>query len=112
VVKEAFDRAIIDRRWLSYADFELDLEHAIRNPTEPWRKWEGDFTPFDDTAQELSTWYGFSEKYKQDRERARNAPPPSLFPSAEPIINPLRGIGRNDPCYCGSGHKYKKCCLQ
>ena len=20
------------------------------------------------------------------------------------------GIGRNDPCYCGSGRKYKKCC--
>jgi uncharacterized protein len=21
-----------------------------------------------------------------------------------------RKIGRNDPCYCGSGKKYKKCC--
>lgn len=21
-------------------------------------------------------------------------------------------IGRNDPCYCGSGKKYKKCCLK
>lgn len=21
------------------------------------------------------------------------------------------GIGRNDPCYCGSGKKFKKCCL-
>ena len=21
-------------------------------------------------------------------------------------------IGRNDPCFCGSGKKYKKCCLQ
>lgn len=21
-------------------------------------------------------------------------------------------INRNDPCYCGSGKKYKKCCLQ
>lgn len=20
-------------------------------------------------------------------------------------------IGRNDPCYCGSGQKYKKCCM-
>ena len=20
-------------------------------------------------------------------------------------------IGRNDPCYCGSGKKYKKCCM-
>jgi len=21
-------------------------------------------------------------------------------------------IGRNDPCYCGSGKKFKKCCLK
>jgi len=21
-------------------------------------------------------------------------------------------IGRNDPCHCGSGKKYKKCCLE
>ncbi len=20
-------------------------------------------------------------------------------------------LGRNDPCHCGSGHKYKQCCL-
>ncbi|HDP54206.1 MAG TPA: prepilin peptidase, partial [Bacteroidetes bacterium] len=25
-------------------------------------------------------------------------------------INPLKTIGRNDPCPCGSGKKYKKCC--
>lgn len=25
--------------------------------------------------------------------------------------NPLRALGRNDACYCGSGKKYKKCCL-
>ncbi len=29
----------------------------------------------------------------------------------EPIRNPLRDVGRNDPCPCGSGRKFKKCCL-
>ncbi|MFH1101880.1 MAG: SEC-C metal-binding domain-containing protein [Methanobacteriota archaeon] len=24
----------------------------------------------------------------------------------------LQKLGRNDPCYCGSGKKYKKCCLE
>lgn len=28
----------------------------------------------------------------------------------EPYINPFKGIGRNDPCPCGSGKKFKKCC--
>lgn len=28
-------------------------------------------------------------------------------------VSPRRGkVGRNDPCPCGSGKKYKKCCLQ
>ncbi|MEM8728038.1 MAG: SEC-C metal-binding domain-containing protein [Chlamydiota bacterium] len=24
----------------------------------------------------------------------------------------MREVGRNEPCPCGSGKKYKKCCLQ
>jgi uncharacterized protein YchJ len=26
-------------------------------------------------------------------------------------VNPHRNVGRNDPCPCGSGRKFKKCCL-
>jgi len=26
-------------------------------------------------------------------------------------LNKHKGIGRNSKCYCGSGKKYKKCCL-
>jgi uncharacterized protein len=32
------------------------------------------------------------------------------YPS-EPVRNPWRHVGRNDPCPCGSGKKAKKCCL-
>ncbi|MBK3517601.1 SEC-C domain-containing protein [Carboxylicivirga sp. N1Y132] len=28
----------------------------------------------------------------------------------QPIVNDVK-TGRNDPCPCGSGKKYKKCCL-
>ena len=27
------------------------------------------------------------------------------------LYAPAITIGRNDPCHCGSGRKYKKCCL-
>ncbi|MGD9600764.1 MAG: SEC-C metal-binding domain-containing protein [Gammaproteobacteria bacterium] len=30
-------------------------------------------------------------------------------PAQDPIRNPLRDVGRNDPCPCGSGQKFKKC---
>ena len=29
----------------------------------------------------------------------------------EPETNPYKNVGRNDPCPCGSGKKFKKCCL-
>ncbi len=29
----------------------------------------------------------------------------------QPYQNPERKVGRNDPCPCGSGKKFKKCCL-
>ncbi len=28
------------------------------------------------------------------------------------LSNPLKIVGRNDPCPCGSGKKFKKCCLE
>ncbi|MBL8795731.1 MAG: SEC-C domain-containing protein, partial [Planctomycetia bacterium] len=29
----------------------------------------------------------------------------------EPIRNRGQRVGRNDPCTCGSGKKYKNCCM-
>jgi preprotein translocase subunit SecA len=31
---------------------------------------------------------------------------------AEPIRNRQAKVGRNDPCPCGSGKKYKNCCMR
>lgn len=33
-------------------------------------------------------------------------------PSSPPVRRQSPRVGRNDPCPCGSGKKYKKCCLQ
>ena len=32
--------------------------------------------------------------------------------AGQPVRHAERRVGRNDPCPCGSGKKYKKCCLQ
>jgi uncharacterized protein YecA (UPF0149 family) len=29
-----------------------------------------------------------------------------------PLVNAHPKVGRNDPCPCGNGRKYKKCCGQ
>ena len=31
-------------------------------------------------------------------------------PSGKPVVRTEEKVGRNDPCPCGSGKKYKKCC--
>ena len=73
-------------------------------------------TGIEDTIEELRHWAAFAEKPAQQR-----APPPPPTPHfattrepAEPVSAPVlsRGprIGRNDPCPCGSGKKFKKCC--
>ena len=41
---------------------------------------------------------------------------PEDISALEILLNPVKtiinehNIGRNDPCYCGSGKKFKKCC--
>ncbi len=53
-----------------------------------------------------------------DRFTAPSSPAPSLEASespeipkvAVPVVRDQPKVGRNDPCPCGSGKKYKKCC--
>jgi HEAT repeat protein len=45
----------------------------------------------------------------------RSTPRPDLaqvYGISKPALPKLEKVGRNDPCPCGSGKKYKKCCLQ
>lgn len=114
-VRDAFSRGMIDPTWLAYADFEEDIAYALANPDMPHRNWDGEYSLFDDTVGELSTWYGFTERYFADRRRwerqAARASRPAVGPWT-PVRNPARNVGRNDPCPCGSGLKYKRCCLE
>ena len=50
----------------------------------------------------------FQRKKRRELEQARMAG----AGDRQPVQQVVRGekIGRNDPCPCGSGKKYKKCC--
>jgi preprotein translocase subunit SecA len=37
------------------------------------------------------------------------ATPPNPFEPQPQVVNDHRDVGRNDPCWCGSGKKFKKC---
>ena len=113
LVRQAFERGSVHRQWLGFAHFEQDLARAREHADNPWPRNDGKFTLWGDTVAELSTWYGFSEEYKRDRERPRlSAEERAILESPDrPYTDPFRGVGRNDPCPCGSGKKFKRCCL-
>jgi uncharacterized protein len=68
-----------------------------------------------DALGELSGWYALSDAATRDRERravGRGAASSTSAAARQSSANRLKDIGRNDPCPCGSGKKFKKCCLR
>jgi tetratricopeptide (TPR) repeat protein len=63
-----------------------------------------------------TTWSGYVEEEEEAVEDdvssgAFDFPDDEIIPSWEPVRKPPK-VGRNDPCPCGSGKKYKHCCLK
>ena len=67
-----------------------------------------------DRYQNAMTWHGYEMKYNEAyRKQHTYKPSPSVSYSApKPIERNSEKVGRNAPCPCGSGKKYKKCCLK
>lgn len=67
--------------------------------------WKKDvLTIFDQYNYILDNWYSYN-KEKHDRAFGASNRNEETYVHEEPKI------GRNDPCPCGSGKKYKKCCM-
>ena len=47
---------------------------------------------------------------KEHETEIRAGAPGADVPKVETVVHEGPRIGRNDPCPCGSGKKYKKCC--
>jgi hypothetical protein len=85
--------------------FRQDLRRTLEDPERMAGFAHDRIGPFEDAIGELDRWHAFSE------EGEASYPLPDLG-TQQPVTNPLKGIGRNDPCPCGSGKKFKKCCLR
>jgi len=51
-------------------------------------------------------WRKFRNYFKQLVYDSMSDTPPKRTP-----VRVAKKVGRNEPCHCGSGRKYKKCCL-
>ena len=51
-----------------------------------------------------------AEREKRHKDQLPTEDDPQLPSAVEPIRGDQEKVGRNDPCPCGSGKKYKQCC--
>jgi len=109
LVRQAFQRGSISPSDMSFEDFEEDLQSVLAG-SKP-KLWDADeYSLFGDTIEELSTWAAFSPDREKGRARS-SSDRDTLWSPSVPAVNPFKDVGRNDPCPCGSGKKFKKCCL-
>jgi hypothetical protein len=139
-IKEVFERGLADEsivRWSSFVKYYLHPAEPGNCP----RLCQEEPGPIADTVEELRHWCSFSEKWRQQRAEALEGDEEDEYDGLddefddepydedpddfvvsdqyEPgnwesttIRNEAPRVGRNDPCPCGSGKKYKKCCMR
>jgi uncharacterized protein len=123
IVAELTDLGAIEhlaaiRQWMAeglldpgFADLDF-IESAIAEPHEEARarmlqRKQGYVA---DAASEMSWWYLFDPRSRwSEPDTMPGLEAPLGNAPGEPYVRPGPKIGRNDPCPCGSGRKYKKC---
>jgi hypothetical protein len=91
-VRQAYDEFLVDP---TYATFK-EIEQITAAP-EPWRRERRHLIT--DAIAEMEWWDCFKRKKSSKSDAV----------TPKPYV-PKPKIGRNDPCPCDSGKKYKKCC--
>ena len=119
----------VDKKWMDHLEAMDSLREMIglqayaqRNPISEYRLQGADLFDEmitnirDDTARQIMS---VMPKPQVEMKRVEVAKPVSEgFAGAagksagpkKPVVNKGQKVGRNDPCPCGSGKKYKKCC--
>ena len=110
---------VVDRHWMDHIDAMEELKrgmylrgYAQRNPVEEYR-FEG-FAMFDEmiaAIREETVRLILTIPVRIERPIQREQVFKPDAPNAGATVrNADKKVGRNDPCPCGSGKKYKNCC--
>jgi uncharacterized protein len=115
---------VFSKRWIdpldgSLDDFYFDLQLARRDADGMAAFAAAGVEPFGSAIESLERWASEDgEEWERMVDDAEVGDEPEVLGlddppvgDGTPYLNPLRDVGRNDPCPCGSGKKYKKCCL-
>ena len=113
---------VVDTKWMDHIDAMDQLRQGIGlrayGQQDPVRAYQVEgFDMFDEMTREIwedTVKYLYQVENSEKVERKKVAEPTIANRDGEvknkTVVNKERKIGRNEPCPCGSGKKYKKCC--
>lgn len=108
LVRAALDNGDTDEAASAAQGYEDDAASWRADPEGQRETFLTENAPPDDAIGTILRWEQSVEEAEaeyegeeRDRSDAGDAP----------LVNQFRDVGRNDPCPCGSGKKFKKCCL-
>lgn len=109
IIKKCFDKGEADTSIISLKEIQesLKLDKGIvisRSKADQHNKL------ITDTIETLECWACF-EQHKERHNNLENLTSEELMKLVKRMeVETLIKVGRNDPCPCGSGKKFKKCC--
>ncbi len=113
---------VVDKKWMDHIDAMDQLRQGIGlrayGQQDPVRAYQSEgFDMFEEMTRSISEdtvglLYHVVKNENIERKRVAqpvNAIAPGQEQINKTVVNKEKKIGRNDPCPCGSGKKYKKC---
>lgn len=120
-LRRAFEEGLVDPFFISWEALEKELAEPRAVVLERSRRRAKG--PIEDVVEEMSWWACFDEPEfptgsgdATEGGEAGSSTLPTPQPeerwtlSSTPFVREGPKVGRNDPCPCGSGKKYKRCC--
>jgi len=116
-IRMLFEKELADPFVIDAALFSENAPEVSEKETLAKLQKNSYFCIITDTIESMGSWACFNED-KSESNLDKNVPQESFADFLEdnrreqniPIVKPPK-VGRNDPCPCGSGQKYKRCCL-
>ena len=94
-----FDETLIDPHHIGRAEFEREIELPLELRRDELRQRGRGYLR--DPQAEIGWWAAYHEDPVRTTQRTA--------PAVGTVVRDTPKVGRNDPCPCGSGRKYKKC---
>lgn len=105
-IQRWWNAGVLDPQVASIAWYASELERPLAERLDSFLSSKQPYVP--DAIGDMQTWHCFSDRFHDLPAR------PPLAGEAAPSNSGLNRatpkVGRNEPCPCGSGKKYKKCC--